>query len=69
MAQSDSGKIIIHPDPELADLIPGYLESRTRDITEMRGCLATGDFERIRILGHSMSGKCAGRWGDREKSG
>ena len=56
MAQPNEGKITITVDPEIADLIPGFLENRRKDITAMKDALGKGDFEAIRILGHSMKG-------------
>jgi HPt (histidine-containing phosphotransfer) domain-containing protein len=49
-------KIIVHVDPDIADLIPGFLENRRKDIKTMGEAVTQGDFETIRILGHSMKG-------------
>jgi len=49
-------KIIVHVDPDIADLIPGFLENRHKDIKTMGEALTQGDFEAIRSLGHSMKG-------------
>jgi HPt (histidine-containing phosphotransfer) domain-containing protein len=49
-------KVIVHVDPEIADLIPGFLENRRKDAQTMGAALTEGDFETIRILGHSMKG-------------
>lgn len=49
-------KITIHVDPEIADLVPGFLENRHKDIKSMDEALARGDFETIQTLGHSMKG-------------
>jgi HPt (histidine-containing phosphotransfer) domain-containing protein len=49
-------KIIVHVDPEIADLIPGFLENRHKDTETMDEALKQGDFETIQILGHSMKG-------------
>lgn len=49
-------RIIVHVDPEIADLIPGFLENRRKDTETMGTALQQGDFETIRILGHSMKG-------------
>ncbi len=53
-------KIIIQCDPDLEDLIPGYMSNRNKDIIAMRACLRTGDFEKIRTIGHSMKGSGGG---------
>lgn len=55
------GKILVRVDPDLADLIPGFLESRRRDMGRIWEALARNDYETIRILGHSMEGEAAPR--------
>ena len=54
------GKILIKVDPDIADLIPGFLENRRKDITAMQEALERGDFETVRVLGHSMKGAGGG---------
>ena len=54
------GKILVRVDPDLADLIPGFLDNRRKDITAMRKALERGDFETVRTLGHSMKGSGGG---------
>ena len=49
-------KIIVHVDKEIADLIPGFLENRRKDIKTMGEAVTQGDFETIQSLGHSMKG-------------
>jgi HPt (histidine-containing phosphotransfer) domain-containing protein len=49
-------KIIVHVDPDIADLIPGFIENRHKDIKTIREALTQDDFETIRFLGHSMKG-------------
>ena len=53
-------KIIAHVDPDLRDLIPGYLENRQKDITTIKNALKAADFAKIRVLGHSMRGSGGG---------
>ena len=40
-------KIIAHVDPDLRDLIPGYLENRLRDLTTIKNALKAADFAKI----------------------
>jgi CheY-like chemotaxis protein/HPt (histidine-containing phosphotransfer) domain-containing protein len=40
----------------LADMVPGYLEARRKEIAAVREALGKGDFETIRVLGHNMKG-------------
>ena len=53
-------KIIAHVDPDLRDLIPGYLENRLRDLTTIKNALKAADFAKIRVPGHSMRGSGGG---------
>ena len=53
-------KIVVHVDPDLQELIPGYLENRQADMQAMQEALAQGDYETIRIVGHSMKGSGGG---------
>lgn len=53
-------KIIVQCDPDLEDLIPGYISNRNRDIVAIGECLELGDFDKIRTLGHSMKGSGGG---------
>jgi HPt (histidine-containing phosphotransfer) domain-containing protein len=49
-------------DAELEDLFPVSLQTRQQDIRTMRDAVACGDYEKIRLLGHSMKGS-AGVYG------
>ena len=53
-------KIEVCVDPDLADLIPGFLENRRRDILAITEAIARGDIERVRMIGHSMKGTGGG---------
>lgn len=48
--------IVVLVDPEIADLIPGYLEARQADVVQLQGALATGDWEVARRVGHTIKG-------------
>ena len=52
----DPNKVVIHADPEIADLIPKFLDNRQKDIAAIESALQQSDFETIRMLGHSMKG-------------
>jgi HPt (histidine-containing phosphotransfer) domain-containing protein len=60
MEEQRTGKIMVHVDPELADLIPGYLANRQKDIVAIYDAIEKRDLETIRILGHSMKGSGGG---------
>lgn len=53
-------KLIIHADPEIADLIPKFLDNRQKDIHMIESALEKNDFDTIRLLGHSMKGAGGG---------
>jgi HPt (histidine-containing phosphotransfer) domain-containing protein len=60
-SDADHGDTIrIRADPDLADLIPGFLDNRRKDITTMGEALERGDFNTVRLLGHSMKGAGGG---------
>ncbi len=61
MTQEDrSEKIVVYVDPEIADIVPGFLENRQKDIKSIQGALLKEDYETIQTLGHSMKGSGAG---------
>lgn len=50
----------VSPEPELMDLVPVYLGRRETDVASLQDALGLGDFDRVRILGHSMKGSGGG---------
>lgn len=56
----ESKKIIIYADPEISDLIPGFLENRQKDIKTISEALGKKEYDTIRLIGHSMKGSGAG---------
>jgi HPt (histidine-containing phosphotransfer) domain-containing protein len=52
--------LIVHPDPDLADLVPLYLERRESDVVSLDEALRTNDYATVHILGHSMKGSGGG---------
>lgn len=55
-----AGKIIVRVDNDLADLIPGFLENRHKDVKAIQEALEQGNYETIRVLGHTMKGAGGG---------
>ncbi len=43
-------------EPDLAQMVPGYLANRREDLREMPALLAASDFERLAVLGHNIKG-------------
>jgi hypothetical protein len=55
-----TGKIQVCIDPDLKELIPGFLDNRRGDIERLTQLLAARRFEDIRLIGHSMKGAGGG---------
>jgi HPt (histidine-containing phosphotransfer) domain-containing protein len=53
-------RIRVSIDPDLEDLIPGFLNNRRNDVTQIRASLQSGDYPKIRLIGHSMKGAGGG---------
>lgn len=49
-------KIIIQVDPDLEELIPGFLENRNADVAKLRSSLEDMDFANVQSIGHSTKG-------------
>lgn len=49
-------RIRVTVDPELRELIPGFLENRAKDAVKMQEALGEHDYEMLKRLGHSMKG-------------
>jgi HPt (histidine-containing phosphotransfer) domain-containing protein len=60
MMQNKSEKIIVHVDADLEELVPGFLQNRHEDVKTILNALEKGDYETIRIAGHSMKGSGGG---------
>ena len=58
-------KIEVRIDPDLKDLIPGFLDNRAVDVAKMRDLLQRQDFAQIHLIGHSMKGAGGGYGFDR----
>jgi hypothetical protein len=50
----------VHVDPDLADLIPGYLANRKKDIAAIHAALEKKALYTVRMLGHNMKGSGVG---------
>jgi HPt (histidine-containing phosphotransfer) domain-containing protein len=57
---NDEIKITILIDPELAELIPEYLENRRKDASTIEVALMQFDFGTIQALAHNMKGTGGG---------
>lgn len=55
-----SGKIIVHVDIDLEDLVPEFIENRYDDIKEIHNLLNTEEYEKIQFIAHTMKGSGGG---------
>ncbi|MGE4498277.1 MAG: ATP-binding protein [Deferribacterales bacterium] len=46
----------INIDPDLADLVPSYINRKTEEIAEIRKAAENGDFEKAGLIAHSIKG-------------
>lgn len=53
-------KIVVYVDEDIEDLVPGFLQNRHSDVDAMGSALNDGDFDTVRVLGHSMKGSGGG---------
>ncbi len=51
---------VVRVDPEIADLVPGFLENRRSEVPLLRRALAEGDLARVRALAHVIKGTGGG---------
>ena len=49
-------KIIVTVDPDLEDLIPGFLDNRAADREKLAEALAANDLQSIQSIGHNLKG-------------
>jgi HPt (histidine-containing phosphotransfer) domain-containing protein len=59
MNEQPLAPLFVRIDPELADLMPGYLANRRKDVAAIRSAVAEGNMETPRMVGHSMKGSGA----------
>ncbi len=62
---SNQNKICITVDSDLEDLIPDFLLRKKEDANLILTLIQKGEFNQIRILGHSMKGSGGGYGFDR----
>lgn len=58
--EAGQAKLIVHIDPDLEAIVPGFLANRRRDLVTIEGCLKQGDLNTIGMLGHRMKGDGGG---------
>ncbi|MBI3814851.1 MAG: Hpt domain-containing protein [Nitrospinae bacterium] len=60
MTQNKNEKVIVHVDADIEELIPGFLQNMEEDVQGILNAIENGDYETIRIMGHSMRGSGGG---------
>ena len=53
-------RIVVYVDPDLEELIPGFLENRRKDAVTLETALQGHDLKTVRLLGHRMKGDGGG---------
>ena len=51
-----SEKIVVNVDPDLEELIPGFLENRAKDLSNLRAAMDRKDLPAMQSIGHSLKG-------------
>jgi HPt (histidine-containing phosphotransfer) domain-containing protein len=49
-------EIVVTVDPEIADMVPRFLENRAKDLETLRAAIAAGDRDAVRKTGHTLKG-------------
>jgi HPt (histidine-containing phosphotransfer) domain-containing protein len=57
---ADNSRITVSIDPDLEEIVPGFLDNRRRDVSTLEAALADQDLKMVRLLGHRMKGDGAG---------
>ncbi|HEU4500208.1 MAG TPA: Hpt domain-containing protein [Nitrospira sp.] len=57
---NNQGRVMVAIDPDLQDLVPGFLENRRKDAAALDGALQAKDLRTVRLLGHRMKGDGGG---------
>jgi HPt (histidine-containing phosphotransfer) domain-containing protein len=59
-ASDPHGTIIVYLDPDLEEIVPGFLDNRRKDLQILATCMENGQLDTIRLLGHRMKGDGGG---------
>jgi Hpt domain len=52
--------ITVHIDPDLEEIVPGFLENRRHDVQTLEIALQQSNLAQIRMIGHRMKGDGGG---------
>lgn len=56
LLQAEPDGVIVFVDPDIEDLVPGYLEDRRGDVLTLRAAIEANDTERCQRMGHALKG-------------
>lgn len=51
---------VVHPETDVVDLVPTYLEHRLADVEAISAALEAGDLAAVQFVGHSIKGSGGG---------
>ena len=54
--------IIVEIDKDIEEIVPGFLENRTKELDILKEAIKTNNFEELKSIGHKISGN-AGSYG------
>jgi HPt (histidine-containing phosphotransfer) domain-containing protein len=49
---------VVRPDPDLADLIPSFMQNRKNELEELQQARSRNDYEFVRRMSHTWKGIC-----------
>ncbi|HSR56832.1 MAG TPA: Hpt domain-containing protein [Candidatus Binataceae bacterium] len=52
--------MVVEVDPEIKDLIPGYLARKRADVERIQSALAAGNFAAVATVAHKLKGEGGG---------
>jgi len=55
-APSPKERIVVKVRPIVADMVPGFLEARRKEVGAIREALGRNELDPIRVMGHNMKG-------------
>jgi HPt (histidine-containing phosphotransfer) domain-containing protein len=53
-------KFVVHVDPDLSDLMPGFLANKREDTHKIATAAGISDYEGLKALGHRIKGEGGG---------
>ncbi|MEK7235976.1 MAG: Hpt domain-containing protein [Nitrospirota bacterium] len=57
---NEANALTVHINPDLEEIVPGFLENRRRDVRTLEIALEQNDLKTIHMIGHRMKGDGGG---------